>query len=193
MRRLCLTLTALFCIIGSALAISAAIEPGAFSTTAKFSVNEIRMALSTAVATIEPHPRSSGYYWVRISFYSFPLTADDIAGVMKGSTDSMEKKRRGMASKQYNNSHAGIQLSVDKSYKVWQVDMSLPGHTCTIAYSESGIREFLQDYQFDGKNLTLKSKGSYVCDMKSVGMSDDSLGWDIDVHIPVFAVVRAAK
>ena len=113
------------------------------------------MSLSTAVATIEPRLGAPGYSWLRIYFYSFPVAADDLAGILKGDTGSMDKKWNSKASnpKDYNNSRAVIQLSVDKSSKVWQVDMSVPGHTCTIAPFEQDVKTFLQSYEFDGKNL----------------------------------------
>ena len=150
------------------------------------------MKLSTAIATIEPRPGAPGYSWLRISFYSFPVAADDLASVMKGDTHSMDRKWNQKASNpnDYNNSRAVLQLSIDKSSKVWQVELSLPGHTCTIASFESEVTAFLQDYKFDGKNLRLESKGSYVCDMKFMGNPNQKFGWDVDVNALVFEKVK---
>jgi hypothetical protein len=179
-------------VTGSALSGPASIDPNSFRTRANFSVDNNAMSLSTAVATIEPRLGAPGYSWLRITFYSFPVTADDIAGVMKGDTVSMERKRTQKASnpKDYNSSRAVIQLSVDQNSKVWQVDMSVPGHACTIAPFEPEVKAFLQDYQFDGKNLRLKSKGSYVCDLKSMGIPNQKFSWDIDLNTAVFAIVK---
>jgi hypothetical protein len=179
-------------VTGSALSGPASIDPNSFRTRANFSVDNNAMSLSTAVATIEPRLGAPGYSWLRITFYSFPVTADDIAGVMKGDTVSMERKRTQKASnpKDYNSSRAVIQLSVDQNSKVWQVDMSVPGHACTIAPFEPEVKAFLQDYQFDGKNLRLKSKGSYVCDLKSMGIPNQKFSWDIDLNTAVFAKVK---
>ncbi len=93
------------------------------------------MSLSGAVATIEARPNTPGYSWVRINFYSFPLTAEDVVGAVNGDIESLDRKWNKKASnpQDYNNSHAVLQLSVDRDLKVWQVDMSVPGHTCTIA------------------------------------------------------------
>ena len=150
------------------------------------------MSLSTAIATIEPRLGAPGYSWLRISFYSFPVAADDIAGIVKGDTSSMDKKRSKMAgnSKDYNNAYAFIQLSVDQNSKVWQVDMSVPGHGCTVASFEQEVKNFLQDYRFDGKNLRLKSKGSYVCDMKFMGIPNQKFGWEMDLNTEVFQKVK---
>ena len=170
----------------------ASIDPNSFHTSANFSVDNNAMSLSTAVATIEPRLGAPGYSWLRISFYSFPVAVDDIAGILKGDTGSMDKKWNKKASdpKDYNISHAVIQFSVDKNLKVWQVDMAVPGHSCTIAPFEPDVKNFLQDYQFDGKNLRLKSKGSYVCDMKFMGIPNQKFGWDIDLNTAVFEKVK---
>jgi hypothetical protein len=170
----------------------ASVDPNSFHTNANFSVENNAMSLTTAVATIEPRLGAPGYSWLRIYFYSFPVAADDLAGILKGDTGSMDKKWNSKASnpKDYNSSRAVIQLSVDKSSKVWQVDMSVPGHTCTIAPFEQDVRTFLQAYQFDGKNLKLKSKGSYVCDMKFMGIPNQKFSWDIDLSTAVFEKVK---
>lgn len=180
--------SAMFCILVPVLADPAHVDPSSFNTNAKFSVDNTVMSLSSAVATIEPRPNAPGYSWLRISFYSFPLTAEDVAGAVNGNTESMDKRWEKKANNpnDYRNSHAVIQLSVDKGFKVWQVDMSVPGHACTIAPFEPDVQKFLQKYQFDGKNLVLKSKGSYVCDMKFMGIPNQNFGWDIDLRIPVF-------
>jgi hypothetical protein len=178
----------MFFIVGIALADPIPLDPSSFNTSAKFSVDNHVMSLSSAVATIQARPSAPGYSWLRINFYSFPLTAEDIAGAMHGNTESMDRKwnRKANNPKDYSNSYAEIQLSVDKNSKVWQVDMSIPGHTCTIAPLEPDVKNFLQNYQFDGKNLRLKSRGSYVCDMKFMGIPNQTFGWDIDLNIPVF-------
>jgi hypothetical protein len=168
------------------------VDPNSFRTNANFSVDGDAMSLSTAVATFEPRLGAPGYSWLRVSFYSFPVAADDLIGVMKGDVSSMDKKRSKKSGnpKDYNTSYAFIQLTVDKDLKVWQVDMSVPGHGCTIAPFEADVKKFLQDYQFDGKDLRLKSKGSYVCDMKSLGIPDQKFGWDMDLNTTVFKKVK---
>lgn len=178
----------IFCAGIAASSSPASIDPNSFRTDAKFSVDDNAMALSTAIATIEPRLGAPGYSWLRISFYSFPVAADDFAGVVKGDTTSMDRKRSKKASnpKDYNSSYALIQLSVDQSSKVWQVDMSVPGHGCTIAPFEQDVKTFLQEYHFDGRRLRLKSKGSYVCDMKFMGVPNQRFGWDIDLDTTVF-------
>jgi hypothetical protein len=52
------------------------------------------------------------------------------------------------------------------------------------------VKNFLQDYQFDGKNLRLKSKGSYTCDMNTKGNPNPKFGWEIDLNTAVFEKVK---
>jgi hypothetical protein len=166
-------------------------EPSAFETHAVFSIDNDAMLLTSVAATIEARRNVPGYSWLRINFYSFPFTASDIAGVVNGHVESMDRKWKNKAGnpKDYNHSNAVIQLSVDKDLKVWQVDMSVPGHSCTIAPSERDVKSVLQDYRFDGRRLRLKSKGSFVCDLKSPGIPNQRFSWDLDLDVPVFQKV----
>ena len=177
------------------LAFPAAVDLGSFQTAAKFSVDRDGMSLTTGVATIEPRLGAPGYFWLRINFYSFPVAAEDIPGILAGDTRSMDKKwsRKSSNPADYNHSNAVIQLSMDKSHKVWQVDMAVPGHTCTIAPYEKDVQKFLQEYQFDGQKLKLKSKGTYVCDMKFMGIANQEFAWEMDVNLPVFEKQDAVK
>ena len=160
----------------------------AFHTNANLSVDNNAMTLSSAVAITEDRKYPAGYSWVRIHFYPFPLTSDDIAAAKNGDVQPLDKKvnNNSYDPKVHTNSFGVIQLSVDKDFKVWQVDMSIPGHACTIAPFEKDVQSFLQTYHYDGKNLRLKSKGSHICDLKAVGAGEQSYKWDIDVTLPVF-------
>jgi len=178
----------MFWVIGPAVAGQTHFDPSSFNTKATFSVDSDVMSLTSAVATIEARPNAPGYSWLRISFYSFPPAAEDIASVVSGNVESMDRKwnKKASNSKDYNHSHAVLQLSVDKDRKIWQVDMSVPGHACTIAPFEQDVKNAWQTYQFDGKHLRLKSKGSYICDMKFMGIPNQKFGWDVDLNLPAF-------
>jgi hypothetical protein len=178
----------------SALGAQAPVHRSSFTTRATFSVDTQSLALSSAIAVIEPRLAAPGYSWVRIYFYSFPLSSEDVTDAMNGSVASMDKKWNAKASnpRDYNRSRAVIQLSVDKDFKVGQVDMSVPGHSCTIASSDRDVQAFAHIYKLDRRHLRLKTKGSYVCDLKSLGVPDKRFRWAIDVDIPVFETVRAS-
>jgi hypothetical protein len=182
-------LTALFlCVTIAGISVAAAVDLNSFHTRAMFSVDKTDLSLSTAVATIEPRLGAPGYSWVRINYYTFPVDAEDLAGILKGDTASMDKKwsKKSSDLKYYNSSYAMLQLSVDQNFKVWQVDLSVPGHGCTVAPFEKDVKDFLQEYQFDGKSLRLKSKGSYVCNMTGMGIPNPTFAWDVDLHAQVF-------
>ena len=164
-----------------------------FQTKAAFSVDKDAYTLSSAVALYEARKYPPGYSWVRIHFYPFPLAPEDIAAARAGNVQVLDKKvnKNSYDPKVRNHSFGVIQLSVDKDFKVWQVDMSVPGHGCTIAPFEKDVKAFLEAYRYDGKNLRLKSKGSHVCDLRSVGAGEQIFKWDFDVSLPVFDQAHA--
>ena len=70
-----------------------AISPDVFRTTARFSLDTTELALTTSVATFEPHRSVQGYSWVHVYFYAFPLTPDDVNGVMSGTVAALDRKQ----------------------------------------------------------------------------------------------------
>jgi hypothetical protein len=178
---------AMICSINLALA-GPAPQNSPFGTNATLSVDNNAMTLTSAVAITEARKYPAGYSWVRIHFYSYPLTPDDIAAAKTGDVQPLDKKANKTSYDPKNRmaSSGEIQLSVDKNFKVWQVDMAIPGHACTIAPFEKDVQSFLQTYHYDGKNLRLKSKGSHVCDLRAVDAGEQNYNWDFDVTLPVF-------
>lgn len=169
-----------FILTSTTSAASASLNVHAFRTNAHFAVDRSGMTLSTAVATIEPRAGAPGYSWLRIAFYSFPPNAQDISEIERGDLHSMNERR--------THSNADIQLTEDKNDRVWQVDMSVPGHACTIASTKEELERFFSTYRFDGKTLRLKSKGLFMCDMSSFKIPSQRFEWDIDLTTPVFRV-----
>src|SRR5262249_15143195 len=145
----------------------------------RFSVDGMTSTPSTTVATIQPRTGSPGYSWLRIYFYPSALGSDDNAAATKGRVGSIKEKWS-----------AVLQLTVDSASKVWQVDLALPGHTCTVAESDLEAKNALPEFRFDGDRLRLRGKGSHVCDMKSLGIPNQTLGWDVDLDIPVVKNAR---
>jgi hypothetical protein len=107
------------------------------------------------------------------------VTADDHASATKGHIESIKAKWS-----------AVLQLTVDAHSNVWQVDLSLPGHTCTIAESDREAKNALQEFQFDGKHVRLRGRGSQVCDMRSLGIPNQTFQWDVDLDSPVIERAR---
>jgi hypothetical protein len=141
---------------------------------ATFSVDGAASTSTTVIATIQPRTGAPGYSWLRIYFYPSSLGAGDRAKGVAG--------RVGAITARWN---AVVQLTVDRDATVWQIDLSLPGHTCTIAESDRHAREALQEWTFDGTRLRLTGRGSHVCDLRSLGLPNQTFRWDLDVDIPV--------
>jgi len=142
--------------------------------TARFRVEGVTSTPSAVVATIEPRLGAPGYRWLRIYFYS-SLTATERAQVERGGSEA-------------SRSHwaAALQFSLDKQSTIWQVDLAVPGHTCTIAASDVDAKKAVQIFQLENGRLNLTAKGVHVCDMKSIGVPDQTFEWDVHVAAPVF-------
>jgi len=72
----------------------------------------------------------------RIHFYPFAMTEADIAAgpeLAMSSPSTKQVNKNSYDPKVRTNASGVIQLSVDKDFKLWQVDMAIPGHSCTIA------------------------------------------------------------
>lgn len=158
-----------------------------FDTTAKISVDQQALSFSSAVAIREAR-KNLRFEWVQIHFYAFHLTPEDISAAKTGDVTPMDHKsnKNFIDPNVHSNVWGVIQLSVDDAFKVWQVDIAIPGHACTIASTESEVDAFLQDYSYDGETIRLKSKGFHTCDLSSVGAGVQNFRWDIDVSVPVF-------
>lgn len=177
-----------------------------FDTHAKFSLDNsdaegkcclpahLTSSLSSAVATIEPPKGPMRYSLVEINFYSFSFTRQDATAARSGNTELLDKKWKAMDNAQaFNQGWASIQLALDANSQIQQVNMRVPGYSCTVAIIERDLRNFAQEYKFDGKTLRLKSKGSYLCDMKAQGLGTPTFGWDINLTTTVFAKAPRAK
>ena len=141
--------------------------------TAKFGVDGVTSTPSTIVATIQPRVGAPGYSWLRVYFYS-SLTGGERANAGKGLVESI---RTAWA--------AVLQFTVDKTSTVWQIDLSLPGHTCTIAESDTDARRAFQEFLFDGRRLRVKGSGSFVCVMTPAGVPKRTFEWDVNFETPV--------
>ena len=147
--------------------------------TATFSVDGIPTVSSTVVATVQPRSGAPGLSWLRIYFYPSPLNMSDASSAATGRVDSIKAKW-----------NAVLQLTVGQDRKVWQMDLSLPGHTCTIAESNRDANTALQAFEFDGTHLRLRADGSHVCDMKFMGIPNQTFRWTVDVPSSIVVGAR---
>lgn len=141
----------------------------ASAQSATFRVDGLTKSPSVAVASIEPRPGAPGYSWLRIYFYT-SLTPNERKEVETGGP----RARR-------TNWSAVFQLGLDKALTVWQVDMAVPGHTCTVAASDVEAKTAIQAFQFDGHQVSLRAKGSHECDMSGLHIPNSQFEWDVDV------------
>ena len=141
-------------------------------TTGRFAVDGASSTANAVVATVQPRTAAPGYSWLRVFFYSSAPAADRAKG---SRADDLTR----------TNWSAVVQVTVDKAGTVWQVDVSLPGHTCTIAESDREARAALPMFQFDGRRLRLQGRGTHVCDGRALRIPSQTFEWDIDVDVPV--------
>ncbi len=155
------------------------IDPRLFDTVAKFSIDEDVKMLSSVIATIEEHPaHGPEHLWLQINYYSFALTAEEVEEAASGNFDLITNRRY----EEDYDSQAIILISMTRDYKVWQIDISMPGVTCTIAWLDEDVKSFLQTFQYEDDNLMLKAEGSYTCGTPV----NKTLSWLTDIEIPVF-------
>jgi hypothetical protein len=144
--------------------------------TSKFGSDGVTTTPSIVVATIEPRTAAPGYSWLRVYFYS-SLTSGERANAAKGLVEAIRTPWA-----------AVLQFTVDKTSTVWQIDLSLPGHACTVAESDSDARKAFQEFLYDGRRLRLKGKGSHVCVMNARGASSPRFDWEVDLDTPVTVI-----
>ena len=145
----------------------------------RFSAANVTTISSVAIATIEPRAGAPGYSWLRVYFYSAALTPDDRAAAAQGRERSIKARWS-----------AVLQLTMDKDRKLTQLDLSVPGHQCTVADSQRELDQAFQTLQFDGTHLRLVGKGTHVCDMRSMGIPNQTFTWDVDLDTSVAPVPR---
>lgn len=118
---------------------------------------------------------------LEIQFFTKPITEAAIADILKNRAKELTKR-----------DYAAFVLFLDKANKLWQANLSyvIPGITVaiTVAWKPDELKKYFSSYQFDGKRLTLKSKGSYS-DMESA-KENLRQALNVDFNLPVFHSTR---
>jgi len=118
---------------------------------------------------------------LEIQFFTKPITEAAIADILKNRAKELKKR-----------DYAAFVLFLDKANKLWQANLSyvIPGITVaiTVAWKPDELKKYFSSYQFDGKRLTLKSKGSYS-DMESA-KENLRQALNVDFNLPVFHSTR---
>lgn len=152
------------------------------STTANFSVDSSQKPMQSVIALVEDHPiYSNTHQWLTMNFYAFTPNKDELIQATKGDIKPIEK--RVSESDNYNDSNAKLILSIEKATKqVTQVDLAVPGYTCTVASTADELKKFSEHFILKDDTVTLKNSGSYTCNMgKNIQFT-----WQVDVHTPVY-------
>ena len=144
-----------------------------------FSVDGVLRRGTAAVATIQPRNGAPGYSWLRVYFYPAALGAKDRVAAVHGRVDAIKQPWS-----------AVLQYTLDADHKIWQTDLSLPGHTCTVAASDVEAKSTLSEFQLDGGQLRLQSEGKHVCDMSSLKIANQTFAWSVHLTVPVVAATK---
>jgi hypothetical protein len=117
---------------------------------------------------------------LEIMFFIRPFTEAARADVLNNDANELKK-----------SNYATLVLFLDKQNKVWQVNLSyvVPGTTVgkTVAWKREDIDRYFSDLQFDGKQLVLRSKGTYSESESAEAMR---LSWNVDINLPVIREVK---
>ena len=118
---------------------------------------------------------------LEIQFFPMPITEKAKADILENDAKELKK-----------TSYAAFVLYMGKDNKIWQANLSFvaPGVTVarTVAWKPEELQKYFSDYRFDGKQLVLKSKGSYSESEK--GHEKLRLSWDVDLNLPVVREVK---
>jgi len=182
-------LTSIFiaCVSATDLAQQTVATPRAFQTNARFTVDSDVLQLQTAVAVAEPPATVKNFSVVRIYFYAFPLTAEDVASLSTGSLAALERKRTGARGQpDLNHSRAVVHFLLDRNSALWNASLEVPGLTCTIVVEPAAAKFAVQVFELAGKQLHVEAKGTTTCDLTSINGGKRKMSWDFAVNIPVF-------
>jgi hypothetical protein len=142
--------------------------------SARFAVDDLARVTPTVVATVEPHAGSPASSWIRMYFYSLDVTPIQRHMAATGRNPTLLR-----------NLEAILQLTVDPSGTVSAIDLALPGRPCAVAQTGQDAMRAVQQFEFDGARLRLKSKAFSICDLKVEGVPSQRFEWDVTIDTPV--------
>jgi hypothetical protein len=142
--------------------------------SARFSVDDLTSVTPTVVATVEPRSDAPGASWIRMYFYSVELTATQRQMAATGRDPALLRRW-----------DAILQITVDPQGKVSALDLALPGHPCAVAQTSQDAARAVQQFEFDGAHLRMKSQAFSICDLKVEGVPSQRFEWDVTLDTPV--------
>jgi hypothetical protein len=143
---------------------------------ARFAVDDLTRETPAVIATVEPRSGAPASSWIRMSFYSLDLTPLQRHVAAIGRDPALLR-----------HWEAILQLTVDPSGAVSAIDLALPGRPCAVAQTIQDARRAVQQFEFDGARLRLKSKAFSICDLKVEGVPSQRFEWDVTLDTTVVA------
>ena len=167
-------LLAFWCIVftTSYLLANEKLNPKDYESHSLFALDDASFPTKNAVAELTDEFFSGQTRALKILFTSEPITDEAIADILNNDARAVRKK-----------DHAYLVLFIDKTNKIWQVNLTIVtrGKTVarTVAWKPEELKQFSSMFSYDGKRLQLKSKGTFK-------ESSLNLGWDVSLDTPVF-------
>lgn len=144
--------------------------------SARFAVDDQIRVTPTVVATVEPRADAPGSSWIRMYFYAAPLTPIQRHLAATGRAPALLRQWEAI-----------LQMTIDPQRNVSGIDLALPGHPCAVAQTSQDAARAVQQFEFDGTRLRLKSKAFSICDLKVEGLPSQRFEWDVELDTPVVA------
>ena len=144
--------------------------------SARFAVDDLTRVTPSVVATVEPRADAPGSSWIRMYFYSVELTPIELYRAATGRDRDLLR-----------NWETILQITVDPNGAVSAMDLALPGRPCAVAQTSQDSARAVQQFEFDGARLRMKSKAFSICDLKVEGVPSQRFEWDLTLDTPVVA------
>ncbi len=146
-------------------------DPKEYKSQSKFALNNSTLSTNSAFVELTDEFFSGQTKALKILFTSERITEEVRDDILKNDARKIRKK-----------DHVYFVLFIDKTNKIWQVNLTIviPGLTVvrTVAWKPEELKEFSSSFSYDGQRLRFKNKGSYK-------ESSLNLAWDVNLDIPV--------
>ena len=158
-----------------AFALLASLETSS-AQSARFAVDDLTRVTPTVVATVEPRAGAPASSWIRMYFYSGDLTPLERQRAATGQDPTLLRQWEAI-----------LQITVDPNGKVSAMDLALPGRPCAVVQTSQDAARAVQQFEFTGTRLRLKSKAFSICNLKVEGVPSQRFEWDVTLDTPVVA------
>ncbi len=165
--------------------LAADVDPQLLGTQATLAVDHVTHSMRSVFASLTNEFFSGEVNALRLDFYDVPLTKGDVADLTEGDPSTLRQRSYG------DYSWGAVTLFLDAGNHISQVNMSLRGYACTVAWKKDELEQWMKRFAYDGERLTLRNKGSYRCG-EATKIKAFTLSWDVNVDAPVFDRVKPA-